>query len=197
MKKTYLAAAALSALSLTVPAGAQGWNADRVNAQPLQQLQVRIDSGAQSGAISRRDAASLRTQLHQLTQLEQQYSRRGFSDRESRTLRQRSRALSDKIVRAQRTGRFDWDRPSEWETSPGRRDEAGMNSRFERGNRGDRFNGDARVGQRISARMTDMPPRYRTEYADTTNVYYRYDADRIYQVDRATNLILRMVDVTN
>jgi len=68
-------------------------------------------------------------------------------------------------------------------------------TRFDGPNRGDRFTGDVRIGQRYSARMIALPTELRDEYRDSDDVYYRYDEDRIYQVDRRTNLILRLLDL--
>jgi hypothetical protein len=64
-----------------------------------------------------------------------------------------------------------------------------------RPNRGDRFAGDARIGQRTTYRMAGMPQQYREQFRDDDQVYYRYDDRRIYQVDRRTNLIVGLLDM--
>ena len=59
---------------------------------------------------------------------------------------------------------------------------------------GDRFAGDARIGQPASLRMTAMPEAYRDQYRDGDDFYYRWDDKRIYQLDRRTNLIVGLFD---
>lgn len=200
MKTIYMTMAAVSALAVAAPVAAQpkpddrsapqssngdrsapqSWYGDRQNTH---QLQARFDAGVESGAISRREAMTLRTQLRQLTQLERQYSRAGFSDWERRALRERSRALNLNIAAAERmgSGRFD------------RGDRFGANDR--RDTRGDRFAGDVRIGQRFTDRQVALPMQYRDRYRDSDASYYRYDEDRIYQIDRVTGLIMAMFDI--
>ena len=64
-----------------------------------------------------------------------------------------------------------------------------------RDNRGDRFAGDVRVGQHFSDRQVALPMQYRARYRDSDAAYYRYDDDRIYQIDRGTGLIMAMFDI--
>jgi hypothetical protein len=66
---------------------------------------------------------------------------------------------------------------------------------FDRPNRGDRFAGDVGIGDSYSPRMVALPARYRAEFRDGDEYYYRYDADRIYQVDLVTGTILRLLDL--
>ena len=61
--------------------------------------------------------------------------------------------------------------------------------------RGDRFAGDVRVGQHFSDRQVALPMQYRDRYRDSDAAYYRYDDNRIYQIDRNTGLILAMFDI--
>ena len=190
MKTIYMTMAAVSALAVAAPVAAQpphrdrsapqSWQGDRQNTH---QLQARFDAGVRSGAISRIEATPLRTQLRQLTQLERQFSRAGFNDWERRTLRERSRVLTVDLASAERMGRG----------RVGRDDRFGMDDR--RDMRGDRFAGDVRVGQRFSDRMVAVPARYRDRYKDSDASYYRYDDDRIYQIDRTTGLILAMFSI--
>ena len=190
MKTIYMTMAAVSALAVSAPVAAQpphhdrsapqSWQGDRQNTH---QLQARFDAGVQSGAISRIEATPLRTQLRQLTQLERQFSRAGFNDWERRTLRERSRILTVDLASAERMGRG----------RAGRDDRFGMDDR--RDMRGDRFAGDVRVGQRFSDRMVAVPAQYRERYKDSDASYYRYDDDRIYQIDRTTGLILAMFNI--
>jgi hypothetical protein len=85
----------------------------------------------------------------------------------------------------------------DWTDRDGRRDSSSRSRWFDGPNRGDRFAGDARVGQRMSARMIAVPEQYRGAYRDDGDVYYRYDDGRIYQVDRRTNLISGLLDLLN
>lgn len=73
----------------------------------------------------------------------------------------------------------------------------GGNGGFDRPNRGDRFAGDVRVGQRTSYRMVALPGEYREQFRDNDQVYYRYDDKRIYQVDRRTDTVLGLLDILN
>jgi hypothetical protein len=67
-------------------------------------------------------------------------------------------------------------------------------SRFDGPSPADRFPGDVRVGQGASPRMVDLPERYRDEFRDTDQFYYRYDDKRIYRFDRGTNLVVALLD---
>jgi hypothetical protein len=60
---------------------------------------------------------------------------------------------------------------------------------------GDRFSGDARIGQHATARIVAMPVQYRTEYVDTDRFYYGYDNGRVYQIDRQSRMILALLDM--
>lgn len=191
MKTIYMTLAAVSALAVAAPVAAQSphndrsaprsWHGER---QTTHQLQARFDAGVQSGSISRIEAPPLRTRLRQLTQLERQFSRAGFNDWERRTLRERSRMLTVDLAAAERTGSRRFSRDDRFGDKDDRRDM-----------RGDRFAGDVRVGQRFSNRMVAVPAQYRDRYRDSDASYYRYDDDRIYQIDRTTGLILAMFSI--
>ena len=84
---------------------------------------------------------------------------------------------------------------TDWNGGDDRRDRSASNARFDRPNRGDRFNGDVRVGQGTTLRMRALPQQYLAEFLDSGDVYYRYDDRRIYQIDRRTDLILGLLDV--
>ncbi|HEY5711720.1 MAG TPA: hypothetical protein VIT38_07480 [Allosphingosinicella sp.] len=191
MKTFLMTMTALSALSLAAPAAAQSWYGDRSNGR---ELQMRFDAGVRSGAISRREATPLRVQLNQLTTLERQYSRGGFSGRERSALRERSRTISMNIMAASRDGRGRDGRYSQ-NDGPDGKPGYGENDRAGPAHRGDRFTGDLRVGQHVSSRQVALPMEYRARYRDSDESYYRYDADRVYQVDRATGVIMAMFDI--
>jgi hypothetical protein len=60
---------------------------------------------------------------------------------------------------------------------------------------GDRYNGDARIGQHATARMVNLPNEYRGQYVDDARVYYGYDNGRVYQIDRQSQMILALLDI--
>src|SRR5688500_1529776 len=101
----------------------------------------------------------------------------------------------DREHRAAWDERYISERTAAWEASYGRGDRYGSNSRFESSTRGDRFAGDVRVGQRTSRRMIAVPDQYRDQYRDNAEVYYGFDTDRIFEVDRDSGLILRLFDL--
>jgi hypothetical protein len=136
MKKFLIPALALAAASVAVPAAAQiradvyvgsnagygygdrghggyGYGYDR-NWQPIHRrvanLDRRIDQGLRNGALSRREASSLRAELNALVRLERQYSRNGLSRQEVRDLDYRFDRLSQRvrIERRDRDGRGRW-----------------------------------------------------------------------------------------
>ena len=177
--------AAVSALAVAAPLAAQSWSGDRSSSG---QLQARFDAGVESGAISRIEARPLRAQLRQFMQLERQYSRAGFNAWERRALRERSRTLNLDITAAARSGQGRFNRDDRYS--------AGFEADDRRGShRGDRFAGDARVGQHFSDRQVALPMQYRDRYRDSDAAYYRYDNDRVYQIDRVTGVILAMFDI--
>lgn len=102
MKKILIALAATSALGVAMPAAAQhgGGNLQL----RLGQLQTQLQTGVQSGAISRAEAMPLRRQLRQLTRLERQYAQGGISGQERADLRHRINDLRQGIRMAARTG---------------------------------------------------------------------------------------------
>lgn len=97
MKKFALIAAGLTmgfgTLSATA-ASAQSW-------QPINQRQAnlerRIDQGARTGQLSRREAANLRAQFRQLERLEYRYRAGGLSRWERADLNRRFDVLSAKV----------------------------------------------------------------------------------------------------
>lgn len=116
MKPLSIAAAALIAAStLAVPVAASAQSRPHVQAHATQWVSInqrqahldqRIDMGARSGALSSREAASLRSQYRQLAALEAQYRRGGLSAWERNDLDRRFNALSAGI----RIERIDRDR---------------------------------------------------------------------------------------
>jgi hypothetical protein len=102
-------------------------------------------------------------------------------------------ARYDSEHRAAWDSRYASDRDAAWNS--GRQGSFAASSRFEASNRGDRFAGDVRIGQRASRRMVALPDQYRGEFRDSDEVYYRYDSERVYEIDRTNGLILRLFDL--
>ncbi len=138
MKKIITIAAAISAIGLAAPAAAQdryghsnahgygnGYSVVQVRTD---QLQRRFQVGIQRGTISRQEASYLRDGFRQLTRLERQYGRDGFSRNERHTLQDRIWQLQQHIQAAERN----------------RDDRDGRDWRDGRSDRDDRNEGDRR-----------------------------------------------------
>ena len=98
MNKILMTFAAVSALAVAGPAMAdRGQNFDN----RIDSLQDEIQQGVRQGTISRSEAQPLRERLRQLTRLERQYSRGGFTRNEQRDLQQRIQKLRQQINYAQ------------------------------------------------------------------------------------------------
>ena len=190
MNSIYMTMAAVTAVSLAAPASAQGGH-DRTYSQ---RLRVQLDSGIRQGTISRRESVGLRADLSRLVRLEQRFRPNGISGREHAVLMQRSTSLAKDIRVARRSHDRRGDRPMSWES--GERDGQWVpDARFAGLHPGDRYLGDARIGQHATARIMNMPVQYRSEYVDTDRVYYGYDNGRVYQIDRQSRLILALLDI--
>jgi hypothetical protein len=102
MNKIVIALAATTAFAGAAPAAAQyGAGNGPIGSG---QLQLQLQAGVRSGAISRAEAMPLREQLMQLTRLEQIYARQGISGRERADLQHRINSLRQGIRMAERTG---------------------------------------------------------------------------------------------
>jgi hypothetical protein len=88
---------ALAALAAATPAAAQ-WGAGAVDTQSLR---TEIDAGVSRGDISPDDAASLRSQLRGLMNLERQYAQDGMNRNERYDLQQRALGLRNEIGQAE------------------------------------------------------------------------------------------------
>lgn len=232
--KTLLVSLAVSAAAITSPAAAQYPNDgyqnrgdtyrddDRAGANMaprIEQMRVRIQAGVQSGAISRREAVSLRTNLRSLTQLERQYSRGGLTNQEQQELQRRLRALRQDVRRADggANGRYDdWDRQNDREDDrdDDRYDGRGYDTdgRWNDDDRDDddrqppqrggigglidnvlgRNDATLQVGQRAPSNLYGVPYEYRDRYRDTNQSYYRSDGRQIYQIDARTQAVVRI-----
>jgi len=200
MKRLLMTMAAASALSVGAPAAAQYARGD-VQAG-VQQLQMELQTGIRSGAISRREAMPLAEQIRQIDDYARVNGRDGLNGRERMYLRQRIANLRQHILyaeqtgdgRDQRYGRADGYGQAE---GYGRADRYDGNRAYGASDgsyaRGQEDGGYLRVGERISENFGEMPDRYRDRYRDSEASYYRYDRGNVYQVDARTNLILRII----
>ncbi len=215
MKTIYLTLAAVSAATIAPPLSAQAWHGDRAGAQSNTEhgnrtrdqdvgrmqhgivgnmdLRRQIDQGIARGTITRREAITLRIDLDSLIRLARNYGRDGFSRTERETLVLRGDSLARMIQRADGTS----DRRAEWSDDRGSDYAEPIAVSVGAGYRGDRYSGDLRVGQHYSARQVALPVRYRARYRDDERSFYRYEANRVYQIDRSSGLILAMFDVSN
>ncbi len=228
---------AISAAAITGPAGAQNPEdryQDRLGSYRdddsgrgnmsarIEQLRERIGAGVQSGAISRREALSLRASLLSLTQLERRYSRNGLNNEERRDLQMRLRSLRQEVRQAdsRAQGRYDnWDRPGggngdRYDDRDGDRDDGrgydrddsryedaddGYPEREQRGGLGGVIDGvlgrnaaTLQIGQRAPTDLYGVPYEYRDRYRDTDQSYYRSDGRQIYQIDARTQAVVRI-----
>jgi len=191
MRAIYLVSAALAAISLTTPASAQSGQ-DRTYSR---QLQTQIDDGVTQGRISPLETVKLREKLGRLVLLERSFMPNGISGPEYAILFRRSAALAKEIRVASRyPRRLDHNRALTW-VSRTTNGHWVPDARFAGLHPGDRFSGDARIGQHVTARVVNMPLQYRSEYTDTDQIYYGYDNGRVYQIDKKTQMILALLDI--
>jgi hypothetical protein len=185
--------AATAVLAIATPASAQRWEHAKT---PGTDFQARIDAGIRNGDISTREAMPLRNDLRRLASMERSFRSNGLTRLENARLQARRASLSDRIDIAEHNG-VGSRRPDRSDLQDRRDgdDRFASNPRFDRPNRGDRFAGDVGIGDSYSARMGAVPARYRDEFRDGDEYYYRYDDNRIYQVDRVTGTILRLLDL--
>ncbi len=189
MRPIYMMMAGVAALSLATSAAAQ-WGNDRTYSHDLQ---VQIDAGVRQGTISRNESFGLREDLSRLVRLERQYSPNGISGTEHAALMQRSTSLAKDIRIASRDHNRRGEQSAAWDgcSTYGIYDDP----RFAGPHAGDRFTGDARIGQRATARIVTMPVQYRNDYVDNDRIYYGYDNGRVYQIDRQSQMILALLDI--
>ena len=208
MKMIYSLMAGVAALSLAAPASAQWVHEPNYSQTPntpsstqwgrsrtySQQLRMQIDAGVSQGTISRRESFALREDLNRLVRLERRFSPNGISGREHAQLLQRSTALAEDIRIASRDHYGRHGDTASWESGT-INGQWVPDARFAGLHPGDRFNGDARIGQHATARMVNLPAEYRGQYVDDARVYYGYDNGRVYQIDRQSQMILALLDL--
>ena len=208
MRPIYMTMAAVAGLSAAAPASAQ-WAHEptRSNAMavpaPAQwghsrtyshQLQLQLDAGISDGTISRRESIGLREDLSRLVRLERRFSTNGISGREHAELLRYSTALDKDIREASRFHNRRGNEAATWESGNANGHWV-PDARFAGLHPGDRFNGDARIGQHPTSRIVSLPVEYRSAYVDDARVYYGYDHGRVYQIDRHSQMILALLDI--
>lgn len=161
-------------------------------------LSHQIDAARRSPHFARNDsrdqrASEVRYQGERRSAWEASYDREHRAEWENRYLRDRNAAWEGRFA-GQRTGNYGGYGANE---GFGRDRRVGGDPGFSRPNRGDRFAGDVRVGQRPSFRMIALPDQYREQFPDDAEVYYRYDDRRVYQIDRLTDTVLALLDIGN
>lgn len=168
MRKHLLAiAVAASALAVAAPASAQnyrgGWQP--INARQAQ-LDQRIDVGVRNGALTRREAVSLRAEFNDIARLEAQYRRsNGLSNWERADLDRRFDALSARI-RYERNDRDD----RNWQPINARQRQ--LDARIDAGIR------DGSLTRREAANL-------RAEFQDIVRLEARYRRDGLNRSERA------------
>ncbi len=210
MKTFLLAMTAIPALFVAAPAAAQykpaNFATDTAFTQRIGQLQTRINVGMRSGTINRAESRALRSELFTLQRLHAQYRLNGLNMRERDILRDRIRDLRAD-VRIADNGSWDrYDRYAYADTywgggyyGRGGPDEDDDGICYRRGGLGGLieriFENDEdclRVGERARTQLIPVPTRYRSQYRDRGDVYFRSDGSRIYEIDTRTN---RVIDV--
>ena len=213
MNKFIATMAAVSALAIGAPAVAQpGYggqqqnnyrrgNADANLSARIDQLQMRLQAGVQSGSITRREAMQLRQQLRQLSQLERQYARNGISGQERGELQRRMRDVRQAIRRADGNDQARWDgydredgygRDGQWggyaDQGQYQQPRSGLGGVIDTVFGG----GGLSVGQRASSGLYGLQGGYRDQYRDGNGAYYRTDGRQIYQIDARTQTVVRV-----
>jgi len=174
----------------------------------LARLDARIQAGVQSGAIDRDEARDLRQQLRDISRLDRQYARNGYTQQEREDLRQRLRTFRDELAYADggrggqngqygaNGGYYGQGGPYE-EVACENTNSGGLGGLIGSifgGNNNDDCAG-LRVGQRVSGNLGAVPYQYRNQYRDSGSVYYRSDGRQIYQIDARTNTVVRIFDM--
>ncbi|MCH8616533.1 hypothetical protein LZ016_10525 [Sphingomonas sp. SM33] len=208
MRPIYMTMAAVAGLSVAAPGSAQWAHEPTYSNTPeapyaaqwghsrtySRELQLQLEAGISQGTISKRESISLREELRRLVRLERRLSPNGISGGEHAELLRRSTALDNDIRDASRPHNGFRNETANWESGSVNGHWA-PDARFAGLHSGDRFDGDARIGQHIAPSMVSLPPEYRTQYIDDARVYYGYDNGRIYQIDRQSQMILALLDL--
>ncbi len=233
MNKLILGIVALPMLAIAAPAAAQYYpnnqtqynnqgqynnqyaNQGNVNISArIDQLRVRLQSGVQSGSITRGEAVPIRQQIRQINQLERQYALNGFSGQERANLLQRVRIVRQQLRIADNgaNGRY-----TQWDAEDGYNQgyqQQGYGQGYSQGYQQQGYNqgyaqpvqqggiagivsrvlsgGGLQVGQRATGNLYGVPYQYQGQYRDGNGVYYRSDGRRIYQIDARSQTVVRI-----
>jgi cold shock CspA family protein len=149
VRAVHMMLAGVAAISLATPVSAQ-WGQDRTYSR---QLQTQIDNGATQGGISPRETVKLRAKLGKLVQLERSFMPNGISGPEYAVLFRRSAALATEIRIASSNPSRSGDNPALTWISRNINGHWVPDARFAGLRPGDRFSGDARIGQHVTSRI--------------------------------------------
>ena len=222
MKKLLTAMTAVSALMAAAPAAAQtgyqqpynnGYNTNyNANANGavgienrLARIEARIQAGLQSGAIDQREARNLRWQLRQLSRLDRQYGRNGYTQAERADMQQRLRTFREQLRMADGGGNgygpyadtnnnYGQGGPYEEAYCDSRNDRGGIAGLFDSIFGGGTSASDScyglQVGQRVTGNLGAVPYEYRNQYRDGSGYYHRSDGRTIYRIDARTQTVI-------
>jgi len=191
VRAVHMMLAGIAVVSLATPASAQ-WGQDRTYSR---QLESQIDNGVGQDRISTRETVKLRAKLGKLVQLERSFMPNGISGPEYAVLFLRSAALAKEIRIASSDRSRSGDNQALTWVSRNINGHWVPDAHFAGLHPGDRFSGDARIGQHVTPRIVSMPVQYRSDYVDTDQIYYGYDDGRVYQIERKTQMILALLDI--
>lgn len=173
----------------------------------INQLQIRLQTGVQSGSITRREAMPLRQQLRALTQLQRQFAHDGLSGQERAELQRRMRNLRQGIRAADGNNQARWDnydredgygRDGQWNdyANDGRYQQeqprSGLGGIIDSVLGG----GGIRVGQRVPGGLGSLQGGYRDQFRDSNDTYFRTDGRQIYQIDARSQTVVRIYPMT-
>ena len=234
MKKLIVSLIGLPMLAFVAPASAQYYpnsqtqygNQNQYNNQAnanltarISQLQVRLQAGVQSGAITRSEAVPIRQQIRDLTRLDRQYAANGYTGQERSALQQRIRQVRQQLRVADNgaNGRYNqWDVEDGYTQGYQQPNQQGYNQGYQQpyqqgyqqpqqgyqqpvqqggiaGVIGQLLGvGGLQVGQRVPNNLYGVPSQYQSQYRDGNGVYYRSDGRRIYQVDARNDTVIRI-----
>jgi hypothetical protein len=177
----------------------------------IDRLEMRLQAGIRSGAISRREAMPLRQQLRQLHQLERRYAPGGINGRERSDLQRHMRDVRMAIRQADGNDQARW---ADYDRDDGYGRDGGWSDRRD-DNWGDRRDdryaapqqqpsiaervidsvlggGGLRVGQRASGNLYGLRGGDQSRFRDTDATYYRTDGRYVYEIDARNQTVLRV-----
>jgi hypothetical protein len=194
MKKLFLAAAAVAAFGAATPAsaqffpqGIQGLFGIGGIGSRLAMLDRQIEIAFQRGELTPGEASRLRSELVQLSQLEQSFRIDGLSRAERRELDQRLSVLERRIQLA----RFDDDRfDDRWDDNDRRFGRNGCPPGLAKKNNGCMPPGLARQGGN-----RQFGAMYGDRFQDSQRFVYRQEGGRMLQIDRFTGQVVRVFDL--